>query len=142
MGSTLTPSWLASQSWFKDEVTLLEPQAIDVEKSVEENMPTIRKNSSLLQNATLDAIKDGYYPIVLGGDNTQTLGCFQALKAHKRHAKVLYFDSRVDIRVEPEQHGFFSLNEIVGKQGLFEAPEDLVFIGASPQSDPESMRVL
>jgi arginase family enzyme len=123
-------------------MTIIKPEEMNLECSMEDNMSIIRKNSSMLRSATLDAIKDGYYPIVLGGDNTQTLGCFQALKAHKEHAKVLYFDSRVDIKIDPEDKGFFSLDEIVGNEGLFETPEDLVFIGASPDSDAESVRLL
>ena len=51
-------------------------------------------------------------------------------------------DSRVDIKVEPSDTGFFTLNQIVGDKGLFESPEDLVFIGTSPNCDPESVRKL
>ena len=54
----------------------------------------------------------------------------------------MYFDSTIDIKVEPESNKFFTLNEIVGDKGLFESPEDLIFIGSSPSTDPESVRLL
>ena len=51
MGSTLTPHWLKSQSWFKNsgtEMDLLNPEPINLQRPLKDNLPIIEQNSCLL----------------------------------------------------------------------------------------------
>lgn len=97
-GVQLTPSWLQNQAWFKDmanksssvpieyeEINVSSPECNmwHVNKHLKEgkiftqqelddakNIKHVMNSSVRLRNQTYKALKDGYYPIVLGGDHS------------------------------------------------------------------------
>ena len=108
---------------------------------------TVIKNCNLLKRHVAKALKDGYYPIILGGDNCQTLGSANALKSVSPGTKTLWLDSMIDINLEGRK-GFNVLEMQTGmsfqNQQLFDREQqfilkqlkcmdlskDLIFVGA------------
>ena len=74
-GSARTPSWLASQRWFR-KLKNVEYETVNVTDvpsdgdSEFDARQTIIENSLELKRHTFKAFKDGFYPIVVGGDNS------------------------------------------------------------------------
>lgn len=58
------------------------------------------------------ALKDDYYPIILGGDNCQTLGSAQAHKTVAPGTKTLWVDSMIDINQDETSSPEFSALEV------------------------------
>lgn len=54
------------------------------------------RSSMSLRNQTYQALKDGYYPIVLGGDHSQAIGSIAGLKKAYPDAKLLWMDAHID----------------------------------------------
>lgn len=50
-----------------------------------------------LRNQTLRALKDGYYPIVLGGDQSQAIGSISGMKSFMPEAKLIWIDSKLSV---------------------------------------------
>ena len=98
-----TPGWLNNQDWFKDmannsnskvpieyeEIKVSSPEAnmFHVNKHLNDglifsqeelddakNIKHVIASSQQLRNQTYQALKEGYYPIVLGGDHSQAIG--------------------------------------------------------------------
>jgi len=97
-GVELTPSWLQNQEWFKKLATsntsvpieyeeiavsssasnqyhfdLAQANGVELtaaEKLDARNIKNVIKSSQQLRNQTFKALKEGYYPIVLGGDHS------------------------------------------------------------------------
>lgn len=63
-------------------------------------MHTVINNCNELKRHVGKALQDGYYPIILGGDNCQTLGSAGALKRVSPETKTLWIDSMIDINLE------------------------------------------
>jgi arginase family enzyme len=70
---------------------------------------TIVDNNLQLRKHTYQAFKDGYFPIVVGGDNTQILGSILGMKKFRPSAKAVILDSNIDINMYCE--GTFSALE-------------------------------
>lgn len=49
-----------------------------------------------LRAQTYNALKQGYYPIVLGGDHSQAIGSIAGLKSMYPEAKLLWVDAHID----------------------------------------------
>jgi arginase family enzyme len=93
-----------SKSLTQDDDVLIQDYTVDYESddfttSEDESDLKLNRQSALLQHAksvkmqTYQALKDGFYPIVLGGDNTQGLGSVPAMKQYMPQAKLLWIDS-------------------------------------------------
>lgn len=54
------------------------------------------QSSIALRNQTYKALKDGYYPIVLGGDHSQAIGSLAGYKKMFPQGKVLWLDAHID----------------------------------------------
>lgn len=72
-----------------------------------------------MQRHTFQAFKDGFYPIVVGGDNSQALGAYRAMKRFRPAAKVVVLDSNIDILHTDEGRGhcrnqFSALEHLIG----------------------------
>jgi arginase family enzyme len=66
-------------------------------------MHTVISNCNLLQKHVTQALKDGFYPIILGGDNCQTVGSAGALKRVSPDTKTLWVDSMIDINLQSKK---------------------------------------
>lgn len=51
------------------------------------------QNARSLRQQTHQALKDGYYPIVIGGDKTQAIGSVSGMKMHKPSTKLIWINS-------------------------------------------------
>lgn len=60
------------------------------------NVENVLRSSMALRNQTYRALKDGYYPIVLGGDHSQAIGSIAGLKKMYPQAKLLWLDAHID----------------------------------------------
>ena len=122
IGAVNTPGWLLSQQWFQklhakpeaglscELVNVKQLKKLEVVENFDgsfseapltsEQMHTVISNCNLLQRHVAQALKDGYYPIILGGDNCQTLGSAGALKRVSPDTKTLWIDSMIDINLE------------------------------------------
>ena len=49
-------------------------------------------NAHSLKQQTHQALEDGYFPIVIGGDKTQAIGSISGAKKHMSSAKLIYVD--------------------------------------------------
>jgi len=112
-GVELTPSWLQDQVWFKNlsqkSNGMIQYEEIQVSNSGNNlkiaetkkdhdprNLHNVMKSSMALRNQTYQALKDGYYPIVLGGDHSQAIGSIAGLKKMYPDAKLLWMDAHID----------------------------------------------
>jgi arginase len=123
-GVELTPSWLQNQEWFKKlansstsvpieyeeiavssgesnqyHVDLAKARGIEMtaaEKQDARNIHNVIKSSQQLRNQTFKALKEGYYPIVLGGDHSQAIGSIAGMKRLFPDAKLIWVDAHID----------------------------------------------
>lgn len=51
------------------------------------------KNARSLKQQTNQALKDGYYPIVIGGDKTQIIGSVSGMKMNNPNTKLIWINS-------------------------------------------------
>jgi len=66
------------------------------EKLDAKNIKNVIKSSQQLRNQTFKALKDGYYPIVLGGDHSQAIGSIAGMKRLYPDAKLIWVDAHID----------------------------------------------
>lgn len=60
------------------------------------NIRNVMESSRNLAKHTYAALKDGYYPIVVGGDHSQAIGSISGLKKAYPDAKLLWMDAHID----------------------------------------------
>lgn len=116
-GVELTPGWLNDQAWFKDlsaasngNITYEEIKVsashsnlknVSEEEAnrpahVPKNIENVLRSSMMLRAQTYAALKEGYYPVVLGGDHSQAIGSIAGLKKMYPDAKLLWLDAHID----------------------------------------------
>jgi len=123
-GVELTPGWLNNQAWFKnmanantkvpieyEEINVSSPKcnAYHVEKDLAagktftqeelddaKNIQNVIASSTQLRNQTYKALKEGYYPIVLGGDHSQAIGSIAGMKKMFPDGKLIWVDAHID----------------------------------------------
>ena len=121
-GVELTPSWLQNQDWFKraakdtrlpieyEEIQVSSPKCntYHVEKAMAngglteeeladaKNAQNVLASSTQLRNQTYKALRDGYFPIVLGGDHSQAIGSVAGMKKYAPDTKLLWVDAHID----------------------------------------------
>ena len=115
-GVELTPGWLKSQVWFQnlaasrrsavvyEEIKVSSPHCnaeheyalTNGDVSLARNIDHVMASSEQLKKQTAQALKDGYYPIVLGGDHSQAIGSIAGLKSVHPDAKLLWVDAHID----------------------------------------------
>lgn len=83
---------------------------------------------------TFQALKDGYFPIVVGGSNCQSLGAISAMKKYKPASKVVMFDASIDLLMEDNEK-FCPLQYLTGLQrsidfNSLDLTKDMAFIGS------------
>jgi arginase family enzyme len=106
-GCAKTPSHVAALPWFKNlqnveyEEVEVEPMSDKLEDFEKERVSI--QNNIRMRKQTSEALKNGYYPIVLGGDRSISLGAIQAAKKHAKDTQVLWMDSRIDIVMKEGQ---------------------------------------
>jgi arginase len=49
-----------------------------------------------LRNQTIKALKEGYFPIVLGGDHSQAIGSIAGMKRFMPDTKIIWVDAHID----------------------------------------------
>ena len=77
-----------------DESYSEDMSASDDESSIKRsNLTTVLHQAQSIKRQTLQAMKDGFYPIVIGGDKTQCLDTISAMKEHEPNTKLLWVDS-------------------------------------------------
>lgn len=112
-GVELTPSWLENQFWFKNMANLsngnIEYEEIKVSdptsnlgKDTVGHLPgprnelNVMRSSTILKRQTYKALKEGYFPIVLGGDHSQAIGSIAGFKHMYPNDKILWLDAHLD----------------------------------------------
>lgn len=116
-GVELTPGWLRSQQWFKalassrqipveyEEVKVSSPLCNKNQKDVHinehghveaKNIDNVMASSQQLKLQTYKALKDGFYPIVLGGDHSQAIGSIAGMKRMFPNGKIIWIDAHID----------------------------------------------
>merc|ERR1712195_263415 len=105
-GVELTPSWLEYE-----EIKVSSPNCnlfevakaqaagkvfTEEELSDAKNIENVIASSTQLRNQTYKALKDGYYPIVLGGDHSQAIGSIAGMKKFAPDGKVIWIDAHID----------------------------------------------
>lgn len=67
------------------------------EESVEaKNIVNVISSSISLRNQTFKALREGYYPIVLGGDHSQAIGSIAGMKRYMPDTKIIWIDAHID----------------------------------------------
>jgi arginase len=119
-GVELTPTWFKSQKWFKDlqnvhrvpvvyeevPVTSGFCNAFHFDPSTDgakkheileaKNIENVIQSSLNLKNATVRAIKEGYFPVVLGGDHSQAMGSLAGYKKMFPDGRIIWIDAHID----------------------------------------------
>lgn len=67
---------------------------------LEEFPLNIKKSLDKVEELTEDAIKKGFFPILLGGEHTLTFGAVKAFKKHYSDLKILHLDAHLDFRID------------------------------------------
>lgn len=118
-GVELTPGYLKSQTWFKNmqssKASPVVYEEIKVSNSncnanhhdvmyndkghlLSKNVQNVMESSKQLKLQTLKAFKDGYFPIVLGGDHSQAIGSVAAFKKmFNGGGKIIWIDAHFDV---------------------------------------------
>jgi arginase len=118
-GVELTPAWLKSQQWFTNiqasKATPVVYEEVKVSASnnnsehqdvrynsdgdlLSKNVANVMESSKQLRLQTMQAFKDGYFPVVLGGDHSQAIGSVGAFKKmYNANAKILWIDAHFDV---------------------------------------------
>lgn len=60
------------------------------------NILNVMSSSISLRNQTFKALREGYYPIVLGGDHSQAIGSIAGMKRFMPEAKIIWIDAHID----------------------------------------------
>lgn len=118
-GVELTPAFLQQQAWFKAmcarsdmHVEYQEIKVTDVrsnsfssdeesslsseEHEEAKNIQNVVLSSQHLSQATAQAIREGFFPVVLGGDHSQAIGSIHGAKQIKPDCKLLWLDAHID----------------------------------------------
>jgi arginase family enzyme len=67
------------------------------EETIEaKNILNVMSSSMNLRNQTFKALKEGYYPIVLGGDHSQAIGSIAGMKKFMPDTKIIWIDAHID----------------------------------------------
>lgn len=94
-----TPLWLQEQTWFKDMPIEFEtvPAAMERQRQQgKEGRETMQISAERLRRRTAEALRDGFYPIIVGGDHTQTIGTISASKNYYKDARILWIDAHIN----------------------------------------------
>ena len=163
-GVELTPQWIAQQPWFKN---LIQSKKLHVEFEVvpvtsmlsnshhatsdyqnyysynpnveAKNEMNVMKSSSALADMTYRALREGFYPIVLGGDHSQAIGSIAGMKKALPNTKIMWMDAHIDANTpstspSKNAHGMplaYLSGEVPGFQHLncVDLGEDLCYFG-------------
>ena len=68
----------------------------DEEQVEAKNVLNVISSSMNLRNQTTKALKDGYFPIVLGGDHSQAIGSIAGMKRFMPDTKIIWVDAHID----------------------------------------------
>lgn len=83
-GSMHTPEWLASRDWFMRQrhvdLQVLGVQPLQHSDYGVHEHARIMWRLEKLQMAIKQAFADDYFPLVVGGDSSQIVGCYNAFK--------------------------------------------------------------
>lgn len=60
------------------------------------NILNVMSSSISLRNQTFKALREGYYPIVLGGDHSQAIGSIAGMKRFMPDTKIIWIDAHID----------------------------------------------
>jgi arginase len=76
--------------------------AVDVVESNARNLSAVVEAAGAVADAVDNAVHDGRFPVVLGGDCTLTIGVVAGIQRHHPDVGVLYFDGDADL-ASPER---------------------------------------
>lgn len=99
---------IAFKPWFQNlkgleyEEVQVESNDSTRESSGEEIERITLHNSLQVRKHTYNALKDGFFPVVLGGDNSLSLGTILAMKKYAPNTQTLWLDSHIDLKMKPE----------------------------------------
>ena len=138
-GTAETPLWLSSQRWFR-KLKHVEYETVNTTPlnftadSPAEQLQTILQNNLLLKKHTYQAFKEGCFPLIVGGDNSQTLGAVLGMKKFRPAAKTIILDAKIDLDMQNDGQ-YSSLEQLVGarQNGQYKCLDltsDIAFVGA------------
>lgn len=86
-----------------------------------------------LQLAINQAYADNTFPLVLGGDSSQTVGCLNAFKQQAANGRLLLLDQCHRNVESSEDAAAFRMTDELQRSKEFEPEKDLVLVGANTQ---------
>ena len=109
------------------------------------NLQQTMASLNQLRSQTQQALLDGYYPLIVGGDSSLVIATIQAMKNHSPNSKILIFDSQMtkasDLTLEQQELDKLALSLLSGQVPIFEhlsclQPEnDVCILGNQQQGD-------
>lgn len=111
-------------------------------------MHNVLPSAIMLRDATEKALREGYFPVVVGGDHSQALGSIAGAKKFKKDARILWIDAHIDANT-PESspsknaHGM-PLSFLTGRVPGYEdwacvsIKDDLTYFGIRSYEDDEA----
>lgn len=82
-----------------------------------------------LERAINQALADNVFPLVLGGDSSQTVGCFSALKNYAENGRLILLD-QCHRQIVLNDVAFEANGELLRNKS-FEPEKDLILLGAN-----------
>lgn len=100
-----------------------------------QNLDNVLQSALSLREQTYKALKDGFYPIVLGGDQSQAIGSISGMKSFMPDAKLLWIDAHLDAKsheANRDVNGMplsFLSGKVPGFQACVDIEKDLCYFG-------------
>jgi len=112
------------------------------------NEMNVIKSADALSRMTYKALRQGFYPIVLGGDHSQAIGSIHGMKTAIPDAKLLWMDAHIDANTPTSSpsrnaHGMplaYLSGEVPGFQNLncVDLSKDLAYFGIRSFEEDEA----
>ncbi|WP_040225659.1 arginase [Bhargavaea cecembensis] len=105
------------------------------------NLPAVTKGNEKLAAKVSETVKDGRFPLVLGGDHSIAIGTLAGLSEHYSNLGVIWYDAHTDLNTaETSPSGNIHGMPLAVAMGL--GHEDLTSIGDGPKVNPENIVVI
>ncbi|SIT88109.1 arginase [Edaphobacillus lindanitolerans] len=105
------------------------------------NLPAVTDGNRKLAEKVSDSVKEGRFPLVLGGDHSIAIGTLAGLSEHYSNLGVIWYDAHTDLNTaETSPSGNIHGMPLAVAMGL--GHEDLTSIGNGPKVKPENIVVI
>lgn len=130
--------------------------AVSAGRNRVKHLNEVRQVSEKVCHEVSVAVREGAFPLVLGGDHSVAIGTFAGLTAHYSNLGVIWFDAHADLNTEERSlsgnmhgmsvgvalgHTAYNLSHIAGA-GAFINPANLVYIGLRDLDEYEKEQII